>query len=173
MMRTNALSFDWDTSDEDATRHNTRTLVRLLSRCKRGEDGLLYWAGPECNRYGQMSYGGAMQQAHRLAYALLVGPIPAGACVLHRNDEPYCLDPSVLFLGTQADNVHDMESKGRGQHPSGEDCGSAKLTRNQVNEMRVKYRPGRANKPTMQDLADEYGVSQSLVNAIINKQVWR
>ena len=172
-MITRALEFDWDSPDMDVIRHNTSTLVRLLSRCKRGDDGLLYWDGSKCNRYGQMSYRGVMRQAHRLAYALLVGPVPADACVLHRNDEPYCLDPSVLFLGTQEDNILDMESKGRGRHPSGENSGMAKLTRLKVDEIRAKYKPGRANKPTMKDLAREYSVSPSLINCIINNQTWR
>jgi hypothetical protein len=51
--------------------------------------------------------------AHRLAYALCVGPIPAGVVVLHTCDVPACFDPTHLVLGTQADNQADMASKGR------------------------------------------------------------
>jgi len=52
-------------------------------------------------------------RAHRFAYETLAGPIPPGVLVLHRCDNPPCVRPEHLFLGTQADNVADMIAKGR------------------------------------------------------------
>ena len=57
--------------------------------------------------------------AHRLSWTMARGPIPAGKWVLHRCDNPPCVNPDHLYIGTAADNAHDRESHGRGNHPIG------------------------------------------------------
>lgn len=63
--------------------------------------------------YGQFRHEGRKQQAHRVSYQLFIGPIPPGLLVLHKCDVPACVNPHHLFVGTDADNVHDMMKKGR------------------------------------------------------------
>lgn len=76
--------------------------------------GCHFWLGASNKRrYGFMCFDGRSQKAHRIAWLLTRGPIPQGLRVLHRCDMPECVNPDHLFLGTQADNVADMESKGR------------------------------------------------------------
>ncbi len=80
-------------------------------------NGCIPWTG--CGNqygYGQIGEGtrkGRVLLASHVSYELFVGPIPDGLQVLHRCDLPACIAPTHLFLGTQADNIHDMVAKGR------------------------------------------------------------
>lgn len=66
------------------------------------------WTG-----YGRMTVDGRMTNAHRVAYELYVGPIPAGLLLCHKCDNPPCCNPEHLFPGTHQDNMDDARSKGR------------------------------------------------------------
>jgi hypothetical protein len=63
--------------------------------------------------YGKMYVAGRVLPAHRIVWTLVNGPVPVGLFVLHRCDNPPCCNPAHLFLGTKADNTHDMIAKGR------------------------------------------------------------
>lgn len=81
----------------------------------REEGACQVWTGGR-NRegYGRARVGGeTTDYAHRIAYRLAVGPIPFGMLVCHRCDNPPCIYPMHLFLGTAADNIHDAMAKGR------------------------------------------------------------
>lgn len=74
------------------------------------------WIGATRKGYGVFMFGTA-QPAHRMAWFFTWGPIPTGAYVCHRCDNPPCVNPAHLFLGTQADNMEDMKRKGRSRKP--------------------------------------------------------
>lgn len=108
--------------------------------------------------------------AHRLAFTLAHGPIPAGVKVLHKCDNPPCTNPAHLFLGSQADNMHDMAGKGRASR--GEDHHGRKLTAKDVRYIREAYWHGYGGK-TQPELAKKYGIRQSAISGIVNHRLWR
>jgi hypothetical protein len=88
--------------------------------------------------------------------------------VCHKCDNPACVNPDHLFLGTHVDNMRDMTSKGRAHKagPKGEAHGRAKLTRDDVLAIRTDMRSDRT-------VAKEYGISLGNVNKIKNLQIWK
>lgn len=107
-------------------------------------------------------------RAHRLSWVIHCGAITNGLNVLHHCDNPPCIRPDHLFLGTALDNAQDKVQKGRGMRH--EQHTSAKLTITQVFEIRRLYQ----EFGTTQDrLARRYGVSQSLVGAIVREEIWK
>jgi len=111
--------------------------------------------------YGELQIDLRIEKAHRFAYRLGKGEIPAGMEVCHQCDNPACVRPSHLFLGTHSDNMRDMVSKGRDRQPRkrGQDHGAAKLTNAQAAAIR-------SDKRAQSAIAREYGVSQTLVSMI-------
>lgn len=120
--------------------------------------------------------GWKMRYAHRVAYELTFGPIPDDICVLHRCDNPSCVNPAHLFLGTHGDNMQDMANKGRNYvharhhpQPCGEQSHRAKLKEIEVREIRALCASGL----TQQEVGSRYGVSRSTVEDIVCGRTWR
>lgn len=92
----------------------------FLARIKVVEECWVWQAKRDRKGYGVLKYGSRIPVgAHRFGYQLLVGPIPDGLWVLHHCDNPPCVRPDHLFLGTQGDNMQDMAAKGRGRNQQG------------------------------------------------------
>ena len=105
--------------------------------------------------------------AHRHSYMLAHGPIPPGLMVCHHCDNPPCVNPAHLFLGTPAENSQDARAKGR--TATQEANGQSKLVRAQVDAIRSRYAAGGVST---WKLAREYGVSQKNIRKIINRETW-
>lgn len=126
------------------------------------------------NGYGQFRAGSRKVKAHRVAYELTHGPIHGGLLVCHRCDNPPCVRPDHLFLGTPADNVHDRDAKGRtSRRPTcslpGELNPAAKLTPAEVLRIREMKQTGATN----QAIGALVGASPSQVGNIVRRKCWR
>lgn len=167
------------------TRPHTRppdaeAIRRFWGYVARTDDSCWEWTGALTRQgYGRFPFGDGTLRAHRVAWVLAHGPIPDGQMVCHRCDNPQCVRPDHLFLGSAADNVADMFSKqrhaiGTERHPHttnplirahGTRNAAAKLTDDQVDEIRrlAAVQP----RPTYTELAARFGVSRTLVSSIL------
>ncbi len=128
-------------------------------------------AGSLPDGYGTFHLGGRDRRAHRVAYELRVGVIPAGQHVLHRCDNPSCVNPAHLFLGTHADNMKDMAAKGRGlghRGPRGERNARSTLNESQVRAIRWLCEVGNSQRA----VSRLFGVSQGHVSDVVNGKRW-
>jgi|SRR5579875_1134712 len=136
------------------------------------------WTGQRATTgYGSLSRNRRPYMSHRLSWELHFGEIPEGTgahgvCVLHRCDNRLCVNPAHLFLGSQADNVRDMDAKGRRvtRHLRHEQHPRAKLASADVAFIRERYAQGGV---THRDLARKYGVDRTTVTAILRGVNWR
>lgn len=115
----------------------------------------------------QISKSIGPRSAHRVSWEVNRGPIPAGVYVLHKCDNRKCVNPAHLFLGTQAENMRDMVSKGRSLR--GEKCGRRKLNAVQVDEIRLHT----LLKVPQKDIAAKYGITRENVRLITNGKYWK
>lgn len=149
---------------------------RILSRHAVSGNGCWEWtAGRFDNGYGAISHSGRTLKAHRASYAEFIGDIPPGMMVCHMCDNPCCVNPEHLFLGTAADNMADKASKRRSRR--GEKCNTAKLNAAQVSvikEFLRKHRPikGQHGGPCT-FLARWFGVSQTAISLIAAGRNWK
>lgn len=130
----------------------------------------LWTAGGSKLGYGHIKCGKKVLRAYRVSFELNNGPIPEGLCVLHACDNPPCVNPRHLFVGTQGDNVRDMERKGRAKHPTGDEHGQKRLTALQVAEIRRNFAEGQTNKAA---LGRAFGVTDVLIGLIVRNRIWR
>lgn len=145
---------------------------QLWDRVKIDSNGCRNWLGSKIKQgYGRVHFKREMWLAHRLAWFVTYGNIPSGICVLHRCDNPGCINLDHLFLGTRRDNMQDMISKKRQRYSFilGH-LYSAKLTPNQAKEIRILYANGNISQ---YQLAKKYGLTRSGIQRILNKTTWR
>lgn len=120
-----------------------------------------------CDRdgYGHKWVDGKLKLAHRLSYEKEYGKIPKNMCVLHKCDNPKCINPKHLSVGTHTQNMQDMRSKGRDNY-----LGRAVINKEIADKIRLEYIPGII---TMKHLATKYNLkSDSTVHYIIKGKIW-
>lgn len=140
---------------------------RLRSKTKIDRiTGCWEWtASKTSSGYGKIFVTGKLRGAHRVSYELHHGPIQDGMRVLHRCDNPACINPEHLFLGSDADNVADMISKGRQQ--KGSRHYKSKLSENDVLAIRS------TKNKTNQNLAEQFGVTAATISFVRAGKIWK
>ena len=149
-------------------RPETPVRYRLLAKIDfDATPGCWEWSGAKVSQgYGLIKRkDGAQLRAHRVAYQLAYGEILSGMLVCHRCDNPPCIRPSHLFLGSHDENMADMVIKGRSARMLGDSNGRAKLTTEAVVSIR-------ASIGSYSRIARQYGVSPSAVGAIKRRERW-
>lgn len=149
----------WEEYFEPRTKREGNCLLWIKSRCKQG--------------YGQCeaSFAPKIRGAHRMSWLLAHGPFDLQRRILHKCDNPPCVNPDHLFIGTQADNMRDMHKKGRNRLPDqrGEANPIARLTDSEVREIRKLHR-GRAC--SQHEIAEMFGVHVMTINRIVRRRSW-
>lgn len=135
-------------------------------------DGCWLWTGTKDDKgYGVLPLGKGIkghEGAHRFAYRAFCSAIPPGKCVLHTCDNPPCVNPDHLWVGTQLENIQDMDRKGRRRAPKGEKSGMAKLTTGRALEIRELSKHGE----TLRSLAKKFGVTMTTVWNVVHRKTW-
>jgi len=142
------------------------------SRIEKSGDCWIWTARRFRTGYGRFDCGGYAWGAHRVAMALTTGEIPE-LCVLHRCDNPPCVNPAHLWLGTLSDNTRDAYSKGRMFPPDtrrlGERHPHSKLNREMVRDIRRRIAQGDGYAL----IARAFGVSQRAIVSVATGRTWR
>ncbi|WP_171935781.1 HNH endonuclease signature motif containing protein [Escherichia coli] len=138
---------------------------RLAELSVAEESGCIRFTGSiDKSGYGRIMINRVKYGAHRLAYELANGPIPDGYVVRHKCDNPSCINPSHLEVGTQAENIKDKVTRGR--QASGCSIGVSKLTEEIVRDIR-------SSGLKVSLLAERYGVSTVSIRNILRRKTWQ
>jgi hypothetical protein len=148
-----------------------------------GADACWGWIGAKHGGGYGLIRCGKLCRAHRVSWEMEYGPVPEGLHVLHRCDNPPCVNPAHLFLGTHQDNMDDRTAKDRNprgdQHPykadpsraaRGERIGRSKMTRELVSWARKTFQAGGVS---ISALARTVGISHQGMRSIIIGKTWR
>lgn len=136
---------------------------------KDGPSGCWLWTGCRSHGYGYINAGPGTvaKRANRVSWEIHNGPVPPGLSVCHSCDNPACVNPAHLFLGTQKENADDMMAKGR--HFRGESAPHTKLTEDDVRTIRQLCADGAKH----QDVASIFKIARTSVGAIVNRKNWK
>ena len=151
---------------------NRRPLAERFWEKVNKTDSCWLWTGAvNPSGYGILSGGPdhlSPMLAHRVAWSLTFDDCPDSLHVCHHCDIRICCRPDHLFLGTDADNMHDAAVKGRLRH--GHEHYMARLTEDDVRSIRARYKPGVVTRIM---LANEYGVAPTTIGDIVSRRTWK
>lgn len=154
---------------------DAKDTLRFWSKInKTSSDSCWEWMAYKTNSgYGQFGIKYKIYLAHRVSWAIKHCIDPLSKFVCHRCDNPSCVNPKHLFLGTQSDNMADMIKKGRSDHTKnlrGQDCPTSKLTNSDVSEIwRLHLKEGLGERK----LGAKFSVTPANIHAILSGKTWK
>ena len=140
---------------------------RFWQKVKKGgvDDCWIWKPSAKNGGYGSILTPIGIVKAHRLSYVIHYGIFDWSLHVLHVCDNPACVNPKHLFIGTAKDNMQDKIRKGRANYPAGEKHSRALLTETQIRLIRQDRR-------SQKEIASAYGISQPHVSLIKSRKIW-
>ena len=143
--------------------------IKLAKKTEAKPNCCVEWIGYRDRQgYGRAWFDYQPIGAHRLSWSIANGPIPEGMCVLHRCDNPSCVNPEHLFLGTVSENHKDMMLKKRNVLSLGERNGQSKLDAAKVREIRALK-----GIETQRRIAGRFGICCENIRQIWSRQTWK
>lgn len=136
-------------------------IIRFHRMYKKTENGCWEWSGLLKHGYGVITYYSQSFGAHRVSYFIHTGKVPS-LHILHKCDNPKCVNPNHLYEGTDADNTNDKVIRNRHKWTS-------KLKSDEVLEIRRLHREGWV----LSALAKEFQCSDGNIHAIVNRDTWK
>lgn len=152
-------------SDGSEIKMGGKQVLKFWRRVKKTSSCWLWTGSRWDNGYGRLMVGNKRRKAHRIAFLMATGTLPQDKVVCHTCDNPGCVNPNHLFLGTNADNSADQKSKNR--HTAGVRNGRAILNDTKVKKIRHN------RHLTGSYLAAKYGCSEQTISAIRNRIIWK
>jgi predicted DNA-binding protein (UPF0251 family) len=147
--------------------------VRFWSKVKLTANPDVCWDWIRClgkDGYGMFQINGRAIRAHRFSYLITNKKLPDGKLVCHTCDNPKCVNPNHLFLGSALDNVSDCIAKKRRTPLKGDKSGRSKLKEDEVLSIFKTYNEGHV---TQDELAQKYNVSSKTISKIITRTRWK
>ena len=150
------------------THGNARDMLTRFWEKVEKTDTCWVWIASTRRGYGRFRIGDKKYTSHRVSWEIYNGEIPDGMCVLHHCDNPPCVNPDHLFIGTQTDNIRDRHMKGRNGDKTGINNGRSVLDENDVIAIRHDH-----HFVSRKQLSRKYGVSISTICSVINLRTWK
>jgi len=148
---------------------NSKIKERFFSKIEKTDTCWIWNSVRLTGNYGYFKYLGKYVRAHRMSYILANGHIPDNLLVLHTCDNPPCVNPEHLYLGTQKDNIKDKFDRGRNPNVNGSKNPVSKLSENEV----LKIRELNKEKYSNEIIAKMFSIDSSAVSLIINRKRWK
>ena len=148
-----------------------RTVTRYWSKVARGDPEACWWwtASKNGTGYGLFNFDGKQHLAHRIAWELHNdSKIPDGLLACHTCDQPACVNPRHIYIGTHQDNANDVTERDRWNHKKGEDAAASKLTNKDVLAIVARFNSGESGRA----IAADYDISFSVVHNIMGGKTW-
>lgn len=133
-------------------------------------DGCWLWTGSAPHGYGSMTINKRRVKATHVSWKLHGRDLPKGKWLLHKCDNPPCVNPDHLFVGDHAANTADKMAKGRHRGPRGERCAQHILDLDRVQKIRTLYA---TTKIKVSELAVQFSVTRGTIKSIVQGLNWK